>query len=124
MSFRRTPLVVALILALGLVAAASARRPATPVERAAIVPALPKAFRTGIAKAPTGCVTLVARVSANGRFAEVTPRFSSRSVCLRYAFDGFFLLRRTTVGWKTIFNGSDEPSCSLGVPRDMIACAR
>ena len=112
-----------LILSLGLATSASARRPATAAERAAIVHGLPKSYRTRIAKALAGCVTLVVRVSANGKFAQVTPRFSARTACVRYASDGFFLLRRTTAGWKTIFNGSDQPSCDLGVPDDLISCA-
>ena len=116
--------VTALVLAVSFAGSVAARRPATRVELAALVHALPKAYRTGIAKAPTGCVMFVARVSASGRYAEVTPRFSSRARCIRYASDGFFLLRRTATGWKTIYNGSDEPPCSLGVPRDLIACAR
>lgn len=118
------PLAVVAILALGLAGAAAARRPPTPAERAAIVRALPKSYRTAIAKAPVGCVTLVTRVSTNGRFAQVTPRFSPRSVCVRYASDGFFLLKRiSTRTWKTIFDGSDQPSCDLGVPLDLISCA-
>ena len=120
----QTAVVAALLVACAGVGTAAARRPATQAERTAIVRALPKIYRAGIAKAPAGCVTLVARVSANGRYAEVTPHFSSRAVCVRYASDGFFLLRRRARGWKTIYNGSDEPPCSLGVPRDLIACAR
>jgi hypothetical protein len=116
-------LVVA-ILALGLATSAPARRPATSGERSAIVRALPKSYRASIAKAPSGCVILVARVSKSGRFAQVTPLISSRAVCVKYAADGFFLLKRLGPGkWKTIFDGSDQPPCELGVPDDLISCA-
>lgn len=116
--------VASLVLAVGLVSPAAARRPATRAERTALVRALPRAYRLGIANAPAGCVTFVARISASGRYAEVTPRFSSRARCVRYASDGFFLVRRIAKRWTTIYDGSDEPPCSLGVPRDLIACAR
>ena len=117
-------LAVVAILALGLIASAAARRPPTPAERSAIVRALPKSYRASIAKAPVGCVTLITHVSTNGRFAQVTPRFSPRSVCVRYASDGFFVLKRVTAGtWRTSFDGSDQPSCDLGVPLDLISCA-
>ena len=116
--------VTALVLAVGFASSAAARRPATRVELTALLRALPTSYRAGIAKAPAGCITFVARVSASGRYAEVTPRFSLRARCARYASDGFFLLRRIATGWKTIYNGSDEPPCSLGVPRELIACAR
>ena len=117
-------IVAGLILVSGFATSASARRPATPAERAAIVRALPKSYRASIVKAPVGCVNLVTRVSTNGRFAQVMPRFSPRPVCVRYASDGFFLLKRVRAGtWKTIFNGSDQPSCDLGVPLDLISCA-
>jgi len=34
---------------------------------------------------------------------------------------GYWLLKKTTY-WKIIFNGSQQPPCSLGVPRDLTTC--
>ena len=37
---------------------------------------------------------------------------------MKYASNGYWLLRKTT-RWKIIFNGSERPPCSLGVPLDL-----
>jgi hypothetical protein len=41
--------------------------------------------------------------------------------CYFYAGDGYYLLRRSPTGvWRVVFEGSDPPSCSLRVPKDLI----
>jgi len=53
-------------------------------------------------------------------FLDATKRGSR---CIRYASDGFFILRRTT-RWRIIYNGSDPPPCSMSIPRDLIGCLK
>jgi hypothetical protein len=105
----------------GPVSTADAARQPTFREREALTAALPSYVR----RIPVGCVFLHMRVSRNGRYAEVNPAFLSatRDPCLRYAFDGFWILRRSA-RWKIIYGGSDPPPCSLRVPRDLITCLR
>jgi hypothetical protein len=43
--------------------------------------------------------------------------------CLRYAANGFWILEKTS-RWKIVFNGSDGPPCSVGVPKDLGGCLR
>ena len=45
----------------------------------------------------------------------------SNDPCLRYAGDGFFILKKTG-GWKVVYVGSDAPACSLRIPRDLLRC--
>ena len=100
-------------------AAPSARQP-TARERAAITAALPPWLR----QYPVGCVWLEISVSSTDRrFAKVAPQFldATREPCVRYASNGFWILKRTT-RWKIIFNGSVWPSCSLRIPRDVTRC--
>jgi hypothetical protein len=100
------------VAAVAAPAAANARRAPTFDERVAITRALQFAVA----------------VSANGRFATATPEVliphpvPAKDPCLRYAGNGFFVLRKAG-RWKVIFVGSDWPPCSLGVPRDLTACA-
>lgn len=43
------------------------------------------------------------------------------SRCVRYAANGFSILKKAR-RWRVIYEGSDLPSCSLRVPRDLIRC--
>jgi hypothetical protein len=100
-------------------AASSARQP-TLKERAAITAALPQWLRQD----PVGCVWLDISVSSiDRRFAKIEPRFlnATHEPCVRYASNGFWILKRTT-RWRIIFNGSVWPSCALHVPRDVSRC--
>ena len=101
---------------LGPVAAGEAARAPTLDERAAITQALPAFVRSY----PADCVRLIYRVSRNGRFATVTPRFldATHPPCVRYASNGEWILAWSR-SWKVVYNGSELPSCSLGVPRDL-----
>ena len=109
---------VALVTAASASAAPPARQP-TRAERAAVTAALPAFLRAE----PVGCVWLRMEMSKNGRWAKVTPTFLNAETmpCLKYAADGFFLMKHTT-RWKTVFLGSDVPSCKLGVPKSLSAC--
>ena len=109
------------LLLIGLVlasVAAAARRPTVP-ERKAILRAMPAYWRT----VPKTCVSLVVRVSNNGRYAKVTPRISTARACLPYQGNGYYLIKRVTASrWRKIFVGSDLPPCTLRVPPDLIRC--
>ena len=89
-------------------------------ERAAITKALPASLRN----VPVGCVWLDMAVSRSGRYALVTPVYLNalHLPCLRYASNGDWILKKRLAGWRIIFRGSDPPSCSLGVPRDLTRC--
>jgi hypothetical protein len=119
---RRAAIVVAslcLVVTSAAGAAVAARQP-TLSERAALTAALPASLRNE----PVGCVWLQISVSSNPRYAKITPTFlnAERAPCLRYAADGYWIMKRTATGWKTVFNGSDFPACSLKVPRDLTRC--
>jgi hypothetical protein len=101
----------------------AARRP-TRAERQAITNALPKYVRA----MPVGCIWLNIRVSTtNPRFAYVAPEIMNatppNTQCLRYASNGYFVLKRGASGrWVIIYNGSSGPPCSLRIPRDLVRC--
>jgi hypothetical protein len=99
---------------------AGARRP-TFREREALTAALPRWLR----RYPIGCVWLEISVSHDGRYAEVGPGVlnAMRPPCLRYASNGYWILEKQTK-WRIIFNGSTDPPCSLGVPRELAPCPR
>jgi hypothetical protein len=105
------------LIALGLVLDAAAARPPTNPERAVITQALPAWLRSY----PVGCVWLIIRVSNNGRYALVEEGVNNprQDPCVKYAFNGFWVLKRRAGRWKVIFNGSAGLPCSLGVPRDL-----
>ena len=107
------------LLAILVPASALASRQPTFREREAITAALPAAFRSY----PVGCVFLRTVVSNSGRYATVEPVFLNalRQPCLKYASNGYWILRKTTK-WKVVFSGSEPPPCSLGVPRDLVRC--
>src|SRR4051794_15949058 len=108
-------------LGAGAGSANAARKP-TFREREAITAALPAWFR----RYPVGCVAVDIVVSKNGKYAEADPVFLNARVgtpCLRYASNGFWILKKTR-SWKIVFNGSDAPPCSLGVPADLGGCRK
>lgn len=121
------------LLILGLVVLAGAAIPAGVVaarmptlsERTAIVRALPAQLR----KVPAGCVWLDVELASTPGWASVTPHWlvgtSASDPCVRYAADGWYLLRRKPGhAWRVVFDGSDRPLCSLHVPRDLSTCQR
>ena len=118
------------LTALALIAAASAtsagaRRAPTFNERVAAIRALSADLRAY----PAGCLQFEVVMSNDGRFAMVTPEVlmprpaPSNDPCLRYAGDGFFVLKKTGA-WKVVYVGSDAPACSLRIPSDLARCQR
>jgi hypothetical protein len=123
---RRLSITLAAVLVLaglGAPPAALAKRPPTHNERVAIIRALPADLRAY----PADCVQFTVAVSGTGRFATATPEVliprpsRASDPCLRYAGDGYFVLRKTG-RWRIVFTGSELPACSLGVPRDLTRC--
>ncbi len=117
-------MVFGVLVALLVVAvpSAPAARPPTLPERAAITRALPLYDRN----TPAECVWFNIRVSRNPRYAEVDPVYlvaTPMSRCLRYAKDGFYVLKKIRK-WKIIYSGSDPPPCSMRIPRDLGECLR
>jgi hypothetical protein len=104
----------------GLGSAEAARQP-TFKEREGLTLALPAWLR----RYPVGCVWLKMLVSNNGAYAIVAPAFlnATRAPCLRYASNGYWILKRVT-RWKIIFSGSELPPCSMIIPRDLTRCRR
>jgi hypothetical protein len=113
-------LVTAALLGTAFASAAAAARQPTPSEFRSVYAALPKFIRA----VPRKCVRFEITVSNNGRYAKVVPAFlnASKQPCLKYASNGYWILRKTT-RWKIVFNGSDPP-CSLGIPADLSKCIR
>lgn len=113
----RLAIAVLCAAALTLASAAAAARQPSLREREAITAALPAWFQ----KEPVGCVWLRISVSANGKFALAAPTYlnATTRTCSRYAANGQWILKRTT-RWRVVFNGSDPPSCALGIPRDLV----
>jgi hypothetical protein len=115
---------VVLLTAAGAVA--DAARSPTFGERVAITRALPAELR----RYPVGCVRLVTVVSRSGLYARVTPEYlvrpsaGAQDACLRYAANGYFVLRKRP-NWRVQGSLSDRPPCAWGVPRDLApSCAR
>ena len=107
-------------IGLGARSAGAARKP-TFKEREALTVAMPAWLR----RYPVGCVWLDFSLSKNGRYAAggygvVHP---TRRPCLKYASNGYWILKRLTK-WKIIYNGSTDPPCSLRVPRELALCLR
>jgi hypothetical protein len=115
--------VVLAVLVAAVVAApvAVASRAPSITERAAITRALPQSLRN----TPSECVWLSTRVADNERYAVVRPVYLNAtkpgSRCVRYAANGLYVLRKRAT-WRVVFEGSDLPSCSLGISRDLIRC--
>jgi hypothetical protein len=103
--------------------ALGARQPSLS-EREAITRTLPAFLR----RAPVECLFVKITVSTrNSRYALVVPQVINRrgkqSPCLKYAGNGFCIVKKTRI-WRIIYEGSDPPPCSLRVPRDITACLR
>ena len=112
------------LIAFGTLAPAAAGaipREPTLTERAAITAALPSSIRGY----PVGCVWLSIAVSRSGRFAKVVPDVlrATRPPCLKYAGDGFYILKRVT-RWRVIFAGSVGPPCALRMPTEILGRLR
>jgi hypothetical protein len=117
---RVLPVAVAVLGALVVAGAVEARQPPRLGEREAITQALPAFLRNQ----PVGCVWLDVSVSNNRRWGTATPVYlnASRPPCLRYAANGYWILKKAAARWKIVWSGSDLPNCSLGVPRDLARC--
>jgi hypothetical protein len=108
---------LALLCSLAVPSVGVAARAPTSAERVAIERGLP-AGQTSI---PVRCVTLDVHVS--GGYAKVTPVYRSSASCLRYAANGFYLLKRSGTTWAVVYNGSELPSCARRFPRDLTTCS-
>lgn len=110
-------------LSLLIAAPALASRAPTLREREQITNSYPAYIRN----APVECVFIDIRISSrDARYALVGVQplnaLKPHSRCLRYAANGFDILKRQHGKWEGIFAGSVEPPCSLKVPRDLIQC--
>ena len=107
------------VFSLVAIAEANGARAPTRDEREAITRALPAFIRN----APAECLWLHIRVSRNPRFALVGRLYLNFQIprCARLAGDGVFILRKART-WKIVYVGSDPPSCSLRIPRDLTPC--
>jgi hypothetical protein len=124
---QQTRLLVPLLVVLAVTgsdagAAAIAARTPTFKEREAIMKALPKSIRD----TPVECLWLKIRVSTrDSRYVDVGGAYLNAvkpgSRCLRYASNWHLFLKKART-WKIIFDGTDEPSCRLRIPRDLTPC--
>jgi hypothetical protein len=116
-SITRLTTTALLATVLGFQAEANASRQPTLQEREGITNALPSWFK----KYPVGCIWLETIVSNNSRYGETGPVFLNalHEPCLKYASNGFWILKKVGAQWKIVFNGSDAPPCSLGIPKDI-----
>jgi hypothetical protein len=64
------------------------------------------------------------RVSNDGVYALVAPKFSPFAKCSRFGLNGYELFRRTPPSWTRVFVGSDPPPCPYAVPVDLTPCLR
>lgn len=116
-------LLLALAWALAVPAAALAARAPTLTERVAITRALP----AGQTAVPSRCLYLDTTVS--GSYAKVAPVYlvvpagGSSDPCLRYAANGFYVLKRTGTKWGLVYTGSELPPCARHFPRDLTPCS-
>jgi hypothetical protein len=81
-----------------------------------------------IRNAPVRCVFIVIHVSSKDAryaltYAQLLNALKPHSDCLRYAANGFVILKRHGAKWTSIYSGSVEPPCSLKVPRDLTRCS-
>jgi hypothetical protein len=111
-------------LSLLLAVPAFASRAPTVREREQITNAYPAYIRN----APVECVFMDIRISSrDAHYALVGAQplnvtSNPKPRCLRYAHNGFDILKRQRGKWRHVFSGSVEPPCSLKVPRDLITC--
>lgn len=109
------------VVALVIAPVAVAARAPTLGEREAITLALPKYFRD----APVECIWIDIRVSRDSRYAKVGAQVLNfgRARCTQFANDGFWILRKQAGTWRRIYLGSENPPCSLRIPRDLGGCS-
>jgi hypothetical protein len=84
-------------------------------------------YPTYIRNAPVECVWLNIRISSrNASYALASAQVLNwrqrGSRCIRYAANGFDVLRKRQGKWKFIYSGSVDPPCALHVPRDLVGC--
>jgi hypothetical protein len=115
----RLIVVASLALLVGAVPAYAGRPPSFP-EREAIAASLPQSLRS----IPVGCVWLDVTVANAGGYAKVAPVFlnATKAPCVKYASNGFFILKKQQARWRIIYQGSDPPVCKQRVPRDLSRC--
>jgi hypothetical protein len=94
---------------------ASTPRPPTQSERQAIVRPLRASFR----KTPVECLRFDFVAVSRG-YAVAGPNVRPQPRCSRYRSNGFFILKEDDQRWEIVYNGSDPPPCSLGVPDELI----
>jgi hypothetical protein len=94
---------------------ASTRRPPTQSERKAIVRPLRASFRN----TPLNCLRFDVVAVSRG-YALAGPDVRPESRCSRYRSNGFFILKEHDQRWEIVYNGSDPPPCSLGIPDEVI----
>lgn len=86
-------------------------------------------YSASVRNAPVECVWLKIRISSRDAAyalasAQVLNWKQRGSRCLRYASNGFDVLRKRQGKWRFIYSGSDDPPCALRVPRDLVGCRR
>jgi hypothetical protein len=88
-------------------------------EREGLTVAMPAWLR----RYPVGCVWLDFSLSKNGRYATAGYGvvYPMRRPCVKYVSNGSWFLKKKRTKWRIIFNGSDPPPCSLGIPRELAA---
>jgi hypothetical protein len=97
----------------------AARQP-SPTEREAVTVALPQWLKGY----PVGCVWLKLTIANAGGYAKVTPVFLdvTKAPCAKYASNGYWILKKQA-RWRIIYSGSELPSCTLRVPKDLSTCS-
>lgn len=99
-------------------------RPPTFREQEGIVTALPASLRN----TPVECLELKLRVSSrNPRYASVGGTLlnweKAGSRCIRFGSNWGYILKKGR-RWKIIYEGTELPSCSLKIPRDLTECLK
>jgi hypothetical protein len=101
---------------------ALATRHASPSERAAIAPLILR--DDGLtSKSASGCARVSIQISSFSRdYAKAAAVFDLKEPrCVRFASNGFQLLRRSGDRWKIIYRGSEPPGCKPTVPAAVYA---
>jgi hypothetical protein len=71
---------------------------------------------------PSRCARANISFAQNQRWAAADLRFSASAGCPVRQNETVFL--KKTAKWAVVFQGSDAPPCSLGIPRSFTPCAR
>ena len=86
-------------------------------EHAGVLAAVP-GLRDFAANSPNHCVRLKVTYSSNRRFAKVE---TIQRTCPGYGGNGgYTIVRKTGNAWTEVFTGSSEPSCSDGIPEELV----